>query len=261
MPIQYILESINSLASVSGVREKVLAYTTYNPPQQPALPAAPGPLQLRDVSVEVARFRLEPFAYTFACSKKYAITGPNGAGKSTLFRAIAKQVPSAGGAVFVGSALAADSDTSDAIWSIEQHDHIFAASYLDNVTLFGTYDTARLAAAEAQLDCEMLGLVRRAADCTSLSGGQKQLVQLVRALVSGQPILLLDEPFSAMDRETGDRIQRKLLALPDKTILVVTHDLTPEHLSLYDEVLVLQNGRLRFAGPPGQALEQMQTGS
>ena len=75
-------------------------------------------------------------------------------------------------------------------------------------------------------------------------------MKLVRALVSGQPILLLDEPFSAMDRETGDLIQRKLLALPGKTILVVTHDLTPERLNLYDEVLRLQNGRLMFAGSP-----------
>lgn len=84
-------------------------------------------------------------------------------------------------------------------------------------------------------------------------------MQLVRALVSGQPILLLDEPFSAMDRETGDLIQRKLLALPDKTILVVTHDLAPEHLRLYDEVLVLQDGRLIFAGPPEQT-PALQTG-
>ena len=261
MPIQYILESVNSLASVSGVREKVLAYTTYTPPEQPALPAAPAPLRLQEVSVEVARFRLEPFSYTFACGKKYAINGPNGAGKTTLFRAIAKQAPLAGGAVFVGAAPAAENDISDAIGSIEQHDHIFAASYLDNVTLFGAYDAARLTAAEALLDCKMLSLVRRADDCTKLSGGQKQLVQLVRALVSGQPILLLDEPFSAMDRETGDLLQRKLLALPDKTILVVTHDLTPEHLTLYDEVLMLQNGRLLFAGPPEQALEQRAAGA
>lgn len=259
MPIQYILESVNSLASVAGVREKVLAYTTYTPPAQPALPAAPAPLQLRDAAVEVARFRLEPFTYTFACGKKYAITGPNGAGKSTLFRAIAKQAPLAGGAVFAGTAAAADCDTSDAIGYVEQSGHIFAAGYRENVTLFGAYDAARLANAEAQLDCAMLAQVRRAADCTTLSGGQKQLVQLVRALVSGQPILLLDEPFSAMDRETGDLIQRKLLALPDKTILVVTHDLAPEHLRLYDEVLVLQDGRLIFAGPPEQT-PALQTG-
>ena len=207
--------------------------------------------------MEVAQFRLHPFSYTFACGKKYAIIGPNGAGKTTLFRAITKQLPLAGGGIYIGTASTLDSDTTDIIAYTEQSDHIFAANYIENVTLFGAYDAAGLSEVEDMLRCDILETVRCTTDCTTLSGGQKQLVQLIRALLSGQPIMLLDEPFSAMDSETSDLIQRRVLDIRDKTILVVTHDLTPEHLNLYDEVLLMKDGRLNFFEPTNHELKRL----
>ena len=157
----------------------------------------------------------------------------------------------------LGTYDAKDYDVSKVMADVCQHEHMFAVPYEKNVTLFGAYSAEKLPEIEGELQGDTLDMVRGSADCTTLSGGQQQLVHLIRLLLSDQPVLLLDEPFSAMDKANRDQLQEKLLRMPGKTILVITHDLTPEHLALYDEVLILRDGRLCFAGSPEQAVAEM----
>ena len=79
-----------------------------------------------------------------------------------------------------------------------------------------------------------------------LSGGQQQRVALARALASDPPVLLLDEPFSALDPILRRELQDLVLSLR-KTILFVTHDLR-EALRLGERVVFLRDGRVVFAG-------------
>jgi len=77
-----------------------------------------------------------------------------------------------------------------------------------------------------------------ARDCSKLSGGEKQLVNIVRAISSGSSILALDEPFSALDYRTELAVCKKLLALKDKTIILITHNQQEEYLNMFDEKIV-----------------------
>ena len=99
---------------------------------------------------------------------------------------------------------------------------------------------------------------RRPAD---LSGGERQRVGLARALAARPPLLLMDEPFGALDALTRRRMQDEFHALQRSlgvTVLLVTHDV-PEALRLADEVAVLDRGRVAQRGTPAEIREQPAT--
>jgi osmoprotectant transport system ATP-binding protein len=91
-----------------------------------------------------------------------------------------------------------------------------------------------------------------------LSGGQQQRVGLARALAGGARILLLDEPFGALDPVTRDRLQQSFQRIRrelDVSVVFVTHDMT-EALLLGDRIAVLRAGRLVQLGPPAELLRK-----
>ena len=92
---------------------------------------------------------------------------------------------------------------------------------------------------------------------SQLSGGQKQRVGVARALANDPPMLLMDEPFGALDPITRRRLQEEFRRLEQslgKTVVFVTHDL-PEALRLADRIAVLDEGRLRQIGTPVEIVE------
>jgi osmoprotectant transport system ATP-binding protein len=94
-----------------------------------------------------------------------------------------------------------------------------------------------------------VGLERRWPD--ELSGGQRQRVGVARALAADPPVLLMDEPFGALDPVTRRQLQREFLRIQStlrKTVLLVTHDMA-EAMALADRIGVLDRGRLIWSGP------------
>jgi osmoprotectant transport system ATP-binding protein len=95
-----------------------------------------------------------------------------------------------------------------------------------------------------------------------LSGGERQRVGLARALAADPPLLLMDEPFGALDPLTRRRVQdefRDLQSRLGKTVVLVTHDV-PEALRLGDEVGVMDRGRILQRGSPREIREEPQPG-
>ncbi len=113
---------------------------------------------------------------------------------------------------------------------------------------------------------ELLGLVELDAEIASrlpeaLSGGQQQRVGVARALAAYPKVMLLDEPFGALDPLTRDHLQRsfqKLHVELSLTTIFVTHDMT-EALLLADRIAVLQDGKLIQIGSPSELLCQPAT--
>ena len=72
---------------------------------------------------------------------------------------------------------------------------------------------------------------------TNFSGGEKKRICLARALLRNTDVLILDEPLANLDPATGDQIEDLLLSIPEKTVLIVSHQFTEEKLGQFDQIV------------------------
>ena len=173
------------------------------------------------------------------------IIGPSGCGKSTLFRLLAGlEQPDTGQIIVAGQALPAAADRRGRFGYMPQRDALLPwRTVLDNVILGPELDGRSLveAQAEAKALMPLFGLAGfEQAWPANLSGGMRQRAALLRTFLTGRDVLLLDEPFGALDALTRRELQQWLLEVRarfQKTILFITHDID-EALLLGDEVLV-----------------------
>jgi molybdate transport system permease protein len=199
-----------------------------------------------DLDVAVGSFRLR-LAHRSA-SHRIAILGPSGAGKSVTLRALAGLLgPHAGEVDFATDNVTAVPVEARRVGYVPQHHGLFPGWTVWQQLQFATESDPQLAAwwlRTLQLD----GLADRLPD--ELSGGQRQRVSLAQALSHSPRLLLLDEPFSALDAPVRDELRRELRRLQRETGLstvLVTHD--PEEAALLaDEILVIDGGQLLQAG-------------
>lgn len=182
-------------------------------------------------------------SFTLAQGRFLSILGPSGCGKSTLFNVIAGLLEPDGGDVsWQGQSLLMRPGMTG--YMLQKDLLLPWRTVADNITLSKTLHGIRKKAAlrEAMPDvraCGLESMLRRRPD--QLSGGQRQRAALVRTLQTGKDLLLLDEPFGALDAITRLHLQTLLTDIctkKHKTVLFVTHDVD-EALLLSDEVLVM----------------------
>ncbi|MCG7364316.1 ABC transporter ATP-binding protein [Roseomonas sp. ACRSG] len=193
------------------------------------------------------------------------LLGESGSGKSTLMRMVNRLVePDAGRIMLDGRDIASVPPEAlrhgigYVIQSVGLFPHWRVAQNVATVPRLLGWDEARIAArVDALLDLVGLPPDRfRDRLPHQLSGGQAQRVGLARALAADPPVLLMDEPFSALDPGIRRELQaalRRIHAETGKTILFVTHDVE-EALLLADELAVMLDGRLIAHGRPGEVL-------
>ena len=189
---------------------------------------------LRDVSFEAADGEL------------VAVIGPNGAGKTTLLS-------------IVGGLLKADAGEvsrppREVGWVPQQPAVYSKLSVAENLRLFARLE--KVADTEAAVDrmLEQTGLRDRARDeLGTLSGGNRQRVNIAVGLLADPPVLLLDEPSSALDPRQRERLWDFILGLAHggTTVVFSTHDVGEAERHA-DRVLVLADGELLFAGTPDE---------
>lgn len=207
-------------------------------------------IRLADVSVRFAQKRLV-FDCVIPAGAAVAVAGPSGAGKSTLFNVIAGFEKPAGGSVtLLGEDMAGRDPAERPVSVVFQDNNLFAhLTVADNVGL-GIDPGLKLAAPGRQSVSAALARVGLAGYEKrlpgSLSGGERQRVALARAVVRRRPILLLDEPFAALDpamRADMARLLAELHAETKSTLLFITHQ--PEDISrLARRVLFLEAGTI-----------------
>lgn len=184
-----------------------------------------------------------------------AVIGPSGGGKTTLLHAIAGfELPAAGRLSFDGADLLPLAPALRPSSILFQDHNLFPhLSAVDNVALgirpsLKLSSTEREAVAAALADVELSGFGRRKP--AELSGGQRQRVAIARALVRAKPLMLLDEPFGALD----PGLRREMIARVDAlrrarglTVLMTIH--TPDEVgALADLVAYIAGGRVRHCG-------------
>lgn len=213
-------------------------------------PAPSGlPVRLSDVSVSFAAageplVALEGLTLDIPAGSLTVIIGPNGCGKSTLLRVIAGLVPPTSGNVQLGDGGAPRAGDGRVGLAFQQPRLVPWLSTLDNIALPLALAGASVAerrdrATEA---LERVGLADAAnARPAQLSGGMAQRTGLARALINDPPVLLLDEPFSALDALTREgfdgELQRLWMDRP-RTMVLVTHSVG-EAVRMADRIVVM----------------------
>ncbi len=216
---------------------------------------------------------LDGISMKIAAGEKVAFIGRVGSGKSTIQRLVMglyQPNDKDGGAVLLDGIDLRQLDPADVrrnIAHVAQDVMLFHGSLRDNIA-FGlphVDDAAIVAAAEIAGLTEFVQRHPKGFDLPVgergdlLSGGQRQAVGIARAVLHNAPILLLDEPTSAMDFSTEAQITQRITAFAkDKTVLLVTH--RTSLLSLVDRVIVIDNGRVVADGPRERIMEALQSG-
>ncbi|AWM61434.1 type I secretion system permease/ATPase [Stutzerimonas stutzeri] len=208
--------------------------------------------------------------FHIAPGERVGIIGRSGSGKSTLARLIMGLYAPDEGQILVDGLDLRQIDVADLRSQIGYVSHdmpLLAGSLRDNMTLGARYvsdermlEVAKLTGAYELARQHPLGFDRPVGERGQLlSGGQRQLVLMARALLLDPPILLLDEPTSAMDNSSEDALRHHLLGWSQgKTMLLITHRMSM--LSLVERLVVLDCGRVVADGPKAAVIEALRKG-
>ena len=228
-------------------------------------------IEVRDVGKAFGRFKaLRDINFTVADGELVALLGPSGCGKTTLLRIIAGlEVADRGAVLFDGADATERQPRERRVGFVFQHYALFRhMSVFENVAFGLRVRPAATRPADAEIARkvhELLELVQLdylgERYPSQLSGGQRQRVALARALAVEPRVLLLDEPFGALDAKVRQELRswlRRLHAEIHLTSVFVTHD-QEEALELANRVVVMNEGKIEQDGTPEEVVEQPAT--
>lgn len=235
--------------------------------------ARPFPGLSTRIAAEDLRFRyddqappvLEGISLDIPKGTALGVTGPPGAGKSSLLRLLPRILDASGGRILYDGIDLRElrvEEVRSRIAYVPQEPFLFAGTLRDNIT-FGAdvpEEDFRKALRMAALETTIQSLPGGAETLVGekgviLSGGQKQRVALARAFLKDRPVLILDDPISQVDAETGDLILRSIRELAGRrTLIIVSHRISAVRFA--DRIITLENGRITESGTHAELVLQ-----
>jgi osmoprotectant transport system ATP-binding protein len=213
------------------------------------------PLEFRNVTKHYPGSKtpaLDDLSLSVPAGEVCVLVGPSGCGKTTAMRLVNRMIDLTSGDILIdGASIAgrAPADLRREIGYVIQHVGLFPhMNILHNITMVPRllgWDKARIERRGGEL-LELIGLPTEMATRypSQLSGGQRQRVGVARALAADPPLMLMDEPFGAIDPISRERLQNEFLRLQQelrKTIVFVTHDID-EAIKMGDRIAILRQG-------------------
>jgi sulfate transport system ATP-binding protein len=220
-------------------------------------------IEVRNVGKRFGDFvALQDVSVTVGDGALTALLGPSGSGKSTLLRIIAGlETPDSGEVVIGGQDVTEAPARTRGVGFVFQHYAPFKHMTVHDNVAFGLSVRKRPKGEIAERVKELLGLVRldglAARYPSQLSGGQLQRMALARALAVQPQVLLLDEPFGALDAQVRGELREWLRRLHEEihvTTIFVTHD-QEEAMEVAEQIVVMNTGRIEQAGSPRELYE------
>jgi osmoprotectant transport system ATP-binding protein len=216
----------------------------------------PATLELRDVTKRYPGQRdpaIAGLSFSVGAGEVCVLVGPSGCGKTTAMRLINRMIPLTGGDILLGGRTVLDREPNElrreigyVIQQIGLFPHLNVADNIATVPRLLGWDKERI----KRRVHELLVLIGFDPDDigprypAQLSGGQRQRVGVARALAADPPLMLMDEPFGAIDPINRARLQDEFLALQEqvrKTVVFVTHDID-EAIKMGDRIAILREG-------------------
>jgi osmoprotectant transport system ATP-binding protein len=213
------------------------------------------PLEFRNVTKRYEgtdAAAIKDLSFVVPAGEVCVLVGPSGCGKTTAMRLVNRMIDMTGGEILIdGKSISGRSpaDLRREIGYVIQHvglfPHLNVANNIGTVPRLLGWDRKRIATRSAEL-LELVGLPAEMGKRypSQLSGGQRQRVGVARALAADPPLMLMDEPFGAIDPINRDRLQNEFLRLQreiKKTVVFVTHDID-EGIKMGDRIAILREG-------------------
>ena len=228
---------------------------------------APVGIRVAGVSKQFGSFRaVDDVSLDVDTGSLVALLGPSGSGKSTLLRLIAGLEDTDDGRIWItGEEATSRSVQERQVGFVFQHFALFKHRTVRQNVAFGLelrgwkHDAIRRRVDELLELVQLQGFGQRYP--SQLSGGQRQRVALARALAVQPRVLLLDEPFSALDAKVRKELRAWLRNLHDEmhvTTVIVTHD-QEEAMEVADKIVVMNHGRIEQIGTPAEIYDQPAT--
>ncbi|WP_165071469.1 sulfate/molybdate ABC transporter ATP-binding protein [Paludisphaera rhizosphaerae] len=221
-------------------------------------------IEVRGLSKKYGSFQaVDDVSFEVQAGQLVAMLGPSGSGKSTILRTIAGLETADTGSVMLTGEDATDLPVQQrGVGFVFQHYALFRHMTIrDNIGFGLKIQGVPRAEVRRRVD-ELLNLIQLGGYAnrypSQLSGGQRQRIALARALAPRPKVLLLDEPFGALDAKVRDELRTWLRRLHDEvhvTSLFVTHD-QREAFEVSDQIVVLADGRIQQIGPPQELYER-----
>ena len=236
-------------------------------------PTISGRIAFREVSFSYPGEKiraLDDISLSIEAGERVAVIGRVGSGKTTIEKLLLGLYDPDDGAVLIDGTDLRQIDPVDLrrhVGTVMQDVTLFQGTLRENITLGAGHidddrvlEAAKLAGVDAFAARHPLGYdVEVGERGTHLSGGQRQAVAVARALLQDPPILLFDEPTSAMDNSAENRLKRQLESiLPGKTLILVTH--RTSLLTLVDRLIVMDGGKVVADGPKEEVLSALAAG-
>ncbi len=233
-PIHELNICIGKVHSVKKVQKKILNIINYKKDQPYKVLSPINKIQTSELTKKYTQTTLSFPQLEFEYPKKYLITGKNGVGKSVFLRLLMQFEKADIGTVKYDGCT--DINVSENICYVPQIPIIFNSSYIDNITVFNTYDTKNIYLYESFFSKEILDNIKNNPTVNTLSSGEKQIISIIRALCSEKEIIIMDEPFSAMNKITIDYFMSNLKQI-NKMLLIVAHNVG-EYKEIFDKEIV-----------------------
>ncbi|WP_284618156.1 sulfate/molybdate ABC transporter ATP-binding protein [Aquabacterium humicola] len=224
-------------------------------------------IEVRDLEKRFGHLKVcDQLNLTVESGELVALLGPSGSGKTTLLRIIAGlEVPDAGRVLFHGEDATSATARERRVGFVFQHYALFPQMNIFENVAFGLRVRPKATRpGDAQIKAKVMELLKLVqldwlADRYphQLSGGQRQRIALARALAVEPKVLLLDEPFGALDAKVRKELRRWLRRLHDEmhvTSVFVTHD-QDEAMEVADRIVVMNEGRIEQVGSPDEVYD------
>jgi spermidine/putrescine ABC transporter ATP-binding subunit len=244
--------------------EAAAAAAEFVPPASAATPPRRGAIELRGLTKRYGDDTVvDAIAISIAPGEFFSLLGPSGSGKTTTLMMVAGFVRPDGGAVLLdGADIAAVPPQRRGFGMVFQNYAIFPhLNVFENIAfpLRARRWAKDAVAARVGWALDLVRLGRFGARHPhQLSGGQQQRVALARAIVFHPPLVLMDEPLGALDKNLRFEMQVEIKEIQQRlgmTVLYVTHD-QEEAMSMSDRIAIMNHGRIDQVGPPGEVYER-----